>query len=79
MNIEISPAIECGDEIVISCWVGSYIGEAHIGKKKFIEIGKFEYEWSLEYLSREDLLALAEALVFAADHMMAEPEGEVSA
>lgn len=79
MNIEISPAIEYADEIVISSTFGYDIGETYIGKKKFIEIGKFEYEWFLEYLTREDLLALAEALVFVADHMVTATDEEVSA
>lgn len=79
MNIEISPAIEYEDEIVISSHFGCDIGETYIGKKKFIEIGKFEYEWFLEYLTREDLLALAEALVFVADHMVTATDAEVSA
>jgi hypothetical protein len=76
MNIEISPMIEYANQIVISSVVACGDGGACIGKKKFIENGKLEYEWFLEYLTRDDLLALADALTFVADHMVIVPRCE---
>lgn len=74
MNIEIEPMID--DPIVISGMVGHDIGEAYIGRKKFIEVGKFEYEWFMEYLSQDDLYEIARAILFVADHMGCQCEEE---
>lgn len=72
MNIEIEPAIEYADKsVVISSTIGAdYDGETSIGYKKFISPGKFEYEWFLHFLTRDDVLELAQSLLFVADHML---------
>ena len=65
MNIEISPEIEYADELVVSA-----MGDAAaIGFKRFHRIAEFKYEWMLTDLSRSDVIALAEALRLAAEHM----------
>ena len=67
MNIEISPEIEYTDELVVSV-----MGDASaIGFKRFRRIAEFKYDWVLNDLSRDDVIALAEALRFAAEHMEA--------
>ena len=68
MNIEISPEIEYADELIVSA-----MGDAAaIGFKRFRKIAEFKYDWMLEHLSRSDVIALAEALRFAAEHMESE-------
>lgn len=80
MNIEVEP-ISYGDKVVvISSTIGAdYDGETCIGVKNFIDIGKFEYEWFLQFLTKDDLIELAQGLLFVADHMICpacEEEGE---
>ena len=72
MNIEVEPMLEYGNKtIVISSMIGDeHDGEACIGVKNFIDIGKFEYEWFLQSLSRDDLIEFAQSLLFVADHMV---------
>jgi len=68
MNIEISPEIEYAHELVVSA-----MGDAAaIGFKRFRGVGEFKYDWMLTDLSRSDVIALAEALRFAAEHMEAD-------
>jgi len=68
VNIEISPEIEYADELVVSA-----MGDAAaIGFKRFRKIAEFKYDWMLTDLSRSDVIALAEALRFVAEHMEAD-------
>ena len=72
MNIEVEVYVG-SDPFVVSCDMDEF---ASIGRKKFIDIGKFEYEWFDNFLTRDDLIELAGALVFIADHIPETTESE---
>ena len=74
MFIEIEVPSNTENTLVISGLIGEEYGEASIGIKKFISVGKFEYQWILEFLSVDELESLVEAALFVANHMR--PEGE---
>jgi hypothetical protein len=72
MNIEVEVCVG-SDPFVVCCYMDEF---ASIGRKKFIDIGKFEYEWFDNFLTRDDLIELAGALVFIADHIPETTENE---
>lgn len=76
MFIEIEVPSNTDNTLVISGLIGEEYGEASIGIKKFISVGKFEYQWILEYLSVDELESLAEAVLFIANHMQPQGEGQ---
>lgn len=49
------------------------IDQAFLGSRIFLDIGKFEYSWAIEYLDRSEIEAMIEALTFALNHMGTEP------
>ena len=67
MLIEVEPMTNL--PVVITGIVGKDVGEASVGMKRFdVGTGAVTYEWFAEYLSRDDLIAFAEALLFVARH-----------
>ncbi len=62
-DVEITVNGEFADPIIVSVSQGE---TASIGLKRFKRIGEFKYEWTHEYLSREDVLELIKALELAA-------------
>ena len=73
MNIEVE--VYVGENPIV---VHGSFGEASIGRKKFIEPGKCEYEWFEHWLTRDELAELAGALLFIADHMPCDCEEETT-
>jgi len=65
MNLEIEPALEYRDPVIVSV-IGNM---ACLGAKEFHGVGQFRYRWMLEHMNRSDVIELAEALRFAAEHM----------
>lgn len=47
--------------------------QAFLGSRIFLDIGRFEYSWAIEYLDRDEIEAMIEALTFALNHMGTEP------
>lgn len=62
-DVEITVNTEFADPLIIAVMGGE---TASIGQKRFKRIGEFKYEWTHEYLSREDVLELIKALELAA-------------
>ena len=71
MNIEVE--VYAGENPIV---VHGSFGEASIGRKKFVEPGKCEYEWFEHWLTRDELVELAGALLFIADHMTCDCDDE---
>jgi hypothetical protein len=74
MNIEVEVYVG-SDPFVVSCDMDEF---ASIGRKKFIEAGKFEYERFEHWLTRDELVELAGALLFIADHMPCDCDEETT-
>ena len=69
-DVEITVDTEFADPIIVSVSQGE---TASIGLKRFKRIGEFKYEWTHEYLSREDLTELIKALTLGVS-LMEEPQ-----
>ena len=65
MQYEVEVGLESSSLIVSWSNFDDYYS---LGRKNFISIGSFKYEWFIEYMRREDLPEIIEALQFAYDH-----------
>lgn len=66
MIIEVEPMTNL--PLVITGMVGKDERNAAVGMKRCNEVGALSYEWFAEYMSRDDLIAFANALLFVARH-----------
>ena len=71
MNVEIECTTGRVYELVVSATLGSE-SEAFLGKKKCTGVGSFQYEWVVEYLTKDELMEMSKVFAKVADMM----EGE---
>lgn len=69
-DVEITVNTEFADPLIIAVMGGE---TASIGQKRFKRIGEFKYDWTHEFLTRDDLTELIKALTLAVS-LMEEPE-----
>lgn len=69
-DVEITVNTEFAEPLIIAVMAGE---TASIGQKRFNGIGEFKYDWTHEFLTRDELTELIKALTLAVS-LMKEPE-----